>query len=71
MKSALIAFSLAALVSSSLPAQDTLKLPFLSSKVYSLKLIPGAPPSSNCHGRDRAQHLVRQVVLQGREHPRH
>jgi hypothetical protein len=41
--SALIAFPLAALVGSSLPAQDTLKLPFLSSKVYSLKLIPGAP----------------------------
>ena len=43
MKSALLCLPLAALVASALPAQDTLKLPFLSSKVYSLKLIPGAP----------------------------
>ena len=43
MKSVLVLFPLVAVLGASLPAQDTLKLPFLSSKVYSLKLIPGAP----------------------------
>lgn len=43
MKSLPFLLPLAALVGSTLAAQDTLKLPYLSSKVYPLKLIPGAP----------------------------
>ena len=43
MKPALLLLPLAALVGSALPAEDTLKLPYLASKVYALRLIPGAP----------------------------
>ncbi len=43
MKSSMLLFPLAALVGAGLPAQDTQKLPYLASKVYNLRLIPGAP----------------------------
>jgi hypothetical protein len=43
VKPALLLLPLAALVGSALPAEDTLKLPYLASKIYALRLIPGAP----------------------------
>jgi hypothetical protein len=39
----MLLFPLAALVGAGLQAQDTQKLPYLASKVYNLRLIPGAP----------------------------
>jgi hypothetical protein len=43
VKTSMLLLPLVALVGSSLPAQDTQKLPYLASKVYNLRLIPGAP----------------------------
>lgn len=43
MKPCLRQLCLAAWLGATLLAQDTLKVPYLSSKVYVLKLIPGAP----------------------------